>query len=850
MYGNPTLGQWVRQRRAALGLTQEALAARIDCSLSLVRKLERGERRPPPDALPRLLDLLGAGPAERAAFLPADQVSSVAGQASRPPGAVPAPPNRLIGREAELVAIARRLAGGTRLLTICGAPGIGKTRVAQHAAADLLPLLDGAVIYVSLAPVAAAIAVPDAIAAALGLRLHAGASVAEQLADHLHARRALLVLDNCEHLLDAAPMLATLLETCPRLRLLTTSREPLRLRAEQLLPLAPLALPESPDLAAVARAPAACLLADRARALNPGFALDEANAPAVAAICARLEGLPLAIELAAARLDQLSPAELLARLDPRLPALADGPRDLPDRQRTLRDAIAWSYELLEPAERALFAGLGVFVGGFTAEAAAVVWGEENGPAFIRVLNRLVDASLVQPRGERLQLLETLREFALERLEERGELEQRRLRHAAYFAELAEQAEPELSGPGELAWFERLEPELPNLRAAIDWSLASDDGACAARIGAALLTFYRVRGHFGELRALETPLLTGAPAVPPGVRAAALYAAGFLASQQNDPRCYPLLEVATVLASAIGDARIATRCLNLRGLLARLPGSYARAVALHEQALALARTLDDQTIYPAVRNNLGMALTYQSRFAEAIGCYEEAISLARAHGHQARLVERLPNLAEALLLLGDTEAATARYGEALAMARALGHRDVIAECLDGLGLLALLRDDYVDAAAQLTESLTIYEELGLIYAAIRVRRNLGYLALRRGDSAAAEVHAQEALRRIVEVCAGVCAFGLPNFADLVAHCVASLARVAQLTGNEARAAALAGCAETLRQRYGLRVEPVDAELRAALAPLAAAHPAAWASGLSAPTEQLIAAALHCDPDVAH
>ncbi len=849
MYGNPTLGQWVRQRRVALGLTQEALAIQIDCSLSLVRKLERGERRPPPDALPRLLDLLGAGPAERAAFLPAAEAPLPVAPAPRRPGAVPAPPNRLIGRDSELAAVVRRLADGPRLLTICGAPGIGKTRLAQHAAADLLPLLDGAVTYVPLAPVAAE-AVPDAIAAALGLRVHAGAPIVEQLADHLHARRALLVLDNCEHVLDAAPLFAALLEACPRLRLLATSREPLRLRAEQLLPLAPLALPESPDPVAVARAPAARLLADRARALNPGFALDKTNAPAVAAICARLDGLPLAIELAAARLDQLSPGELLARLDPRLPALADGPRDLPARQRTLRDAIAWSYELLEPAERALFAGLGVFMGGFTAEAAAVVWGEENGPAFIRVLNRLVDASLVQPRGERLQLLETLREFALEQLAERGELEQRRLRHAAYFAALAEQAEPALSGPGELAWFEHLELELPNLRAAINWSLAGDDGACAARIGAALLTFYRVRGHFGELRALEALLLADAPAVPPGVRAAALYAAGFLASQQNDPRCYPLLEAATDLASAIGDTRVATRCLNLRGLLARVPGSYARAVELHEQALALARTLDDQTIYPAVLNNLGMALTYQSRFAEAIGCYEEAISLARAHGHQARLAERLPNLAEALLLLGDTAAATARYGEALATARALGHRDVIAECLDGLGLLALLRDDHAGAAAQLAESLTIYEELGLVHAAIRVRRNLGYLALRRGDSAAAESHLRKALHRTVEVCKGVCAFGLPNFADLVAHSVTGLARVAQLTGDEARAAALAGCAETLRQRYELRAEPVDAELRAALAPLAAAHPAAWASGLSVPTEQLIAAALHCDPDVAH
>ncbi len=851
MYGNPTLGQWVRQRRAALGLTQEALAARIDCSLSLVRKLERGERRPPPDALPRLLDLLGAGPAERAAFLPADQASPapVAGQASRPPGAVPAPPNRLIGRDSELAAVVRRLADGPRLLTICGAPGIGKTRLAQHAAADLLPLLDGTVTYVALAPVAAATAVPDAIAAALGLRTHAGAPVVEQLADHLHPRRALLVLDNCEHVLDAAPLLATLLEACPRLRLLATSREPLRLRAEQLLPLAPLALPESPDLAAIARAPAARLLADRARALNPGFALDEANAPAVAAICARLDGLPLAIELAAARLDQLSPAELLARLDPRLPALTNGPRDLPARQRTLRDAIAWSYDLLEPAEHALFAGLGVFIGGFTAEAAAAVCDEQNGPAFLGVLSRLVDASMVQQRGERFHLLETLREFALERLEERGELEQHRRRYAASFAELAERAAPELSGAGELAWFERLEPELPNLRAAIDWSLASDGGVCAARIGAALLTFYRVRGHFGELRVLEAPLLAGVLAVPPAVRAAALYAAGFLASQQNDPRCYPLLEAATVLSSAIGDARVATRCLNLRGLLARVPGSYAMAVTLHEQALALARTLEDQTIYPAVLNNLGMALTYQSRFAEAIGCYEEAISLARAEGHQARLAERLPNLAEALLLLGDTEAATARYGEGLAIARALGHRDVIAECLDGLGLLALLRDDHAGAAAHLAESLAIYEELGLVYAAIRVRRNLGYLALRRGDSAAAEAHAREALRRAVAVCKGVCASGLPNYADLIAHSVAVLARAAQLTGEEARAVALAGCAEALRRQYGLRAEPGDAELRAALAPLAEVHSAAWANALSAPTERLIATAMHSNPDVA-
>ncbi len=821
MYGNPTLGHWVRLRRSALGLTQAVLAEQIACSLSLVRKIERGERRAPPELLPRLLALLGASLAEQAAFLPGAPALT---PPRRRPGAVPAAPNRLIGRTTALTAIRRRLIDeGVRLLTLVGPPGIGKTRLAQQAASDLLPLFDQQVYYVALAPLSAAEELPAALAAALGLHLHFNAPLIEQISDALYARRSLLVLDNFEHLAAAAPLSAVLLEGCPQLQILVTSREPLRLRAEQSFPVAPLALPAEAQPAEAARSAAVRLFADRARAYDPDFRLDRERLPAVLAICRRLDGLPLAIELAAARLDQAGPAALLARLDPALPMLVEGPRDLPARQRTLREAIRWSYHLLNGAEQQLFACLGVFVGGCDEAAALAL--SMGSPAH---LARLVEASLVQQDGPRLALLATLREFALEQLDAAGVHVLWQGRHAAYFADLAEQAQAHLAGPAAAEWLDRLDQDLPNLRAAIAWSLANEGGICAARIAAALLPFWRTRGYFDDLRPLEALLLAGAPALAIALRARALYVVGFLASQQSDPRCYRLLDAAVPLFTAVGDEYGAVRCLNLQGLLARVPGSYARSVDLHRQALARSASLNNPDLHGSVLNNLGMALAYQANYPAAVACYREALRLAEAQGNPMRSAERQPNLAETLLLQGRLAEARCHYQETLALARAIGHREVLAECLDGLGRIMALQGDLATAADQFAASLAIYGELGLLFAIVRVRRNQGYLALHQDDPSAAAAHFQAALSHTI----------LPNLGDIAAHCLAGLARITQLRGASNLAARMASCVEGMYASFGLRNEPEQVTLRTLLAPLAVSEPVAWAQGRTTPPAAMI------------
>ncbi|HEY3079985.1 MAG TPA: LuxR C-terminal-related transcriptional regulator [Chloroflexota bacterium] len=449
---------------------------------------------------------------------------------------LPAQPSALVDRERELALACRLLrAEGGRLVTLLGPGGVGKTRLAIAVAEALLPGFPDGAWLVDLASVGEPGLVVRAIAGALVVGEAGGPGAIESLRRHLRNRRLLLVLDNCEHLLAAMPEVGELLGDCRGLTILATSREPLRLRWERRLPVPPLALADprgdrSPDM--LLASPAVALFVERARAVRPDFALDETNGQTVAELCARLDGLPLAIELAAAQSDALPPAALLTRLKRHLPLPGAGPADGPSRHRTLAAAIGWSYDLLDAPARELFRRMGVFAGGWSPAAAEAVIGQPGLDALDGLL-ALVDKGLVRPAGQaigrpRFGMLETIRQFALERMDEADELAEVRRRHAQHYLALAERAAPEGRGPPRSAWFDRLEREHDNLRAALRWAAEQGDAETELRLGAALWRFWDARGHVREgIDWLEDALarpLHGSD----GPRAAALEGAGTLA----------------------------------------------------------------------------------------------------------------------------------------------------------------------------------------------------------------------------------------------------------------------------------------------------------------------------------
>ncbi|MFL5804867.1 MAG: ATP-binding protein [Roseiflexaceae bacterium] len=544
--GELTFGDWLRRQRRALDLTRAELAARVSCSVSALRKFEVDELRPSRPLAEVLAGALHIAPEDRAAFvrfardrpgadttcLPVATVSpqhSVLRSTMR--CTLPAQPTALIGREQELAAIHAILhRADLRLLTLTGPGRIGKTRLALQAAADMLNDFAHGAYFVNLAPISDPALVVATIAQTLGVTERGSRPLLETLKDELREQQVLLLLDNFEQVLAAAPQLAELLAACPKLKLLIISREVLHLYGEHEFGVPPLALPpttdnrqpttDDPDSLAraetIGQYAAVRLFIERAQAARSDFAVTNASAPAVAEICYRLDGLPLAIELAAAHVKLFSPRALLARLDHRLALLTGGGRDRPARHQTIRGAIDWSYNLLDPAEQTLFARLGVFVGGCTLEAATAVCNATNDlPMDVTEgVASLVDKSLLRLKasadGEpRFLMLETIREYALERLEAGGELGMLRQRHAAFFVTLAEAADPALSGLQQRAWLDRLETGHPNLRAAVAWSLTNVGSDMGLRLAVALGQFWARRGYLSEGRSWVTDALTPA-----------------------------------------------------------------------------------------------------------------------------------------------------------------------------------------------------------------------------------------------------------------------------------------------------------------------------------------------------
>lgn len=792
-----TFGERLRRHREAAGFSQEQLAAQAGLSANAIGALERGERtRPYPDTLRRLAQALGLDEEARASWSAAlrpvadgPPAAEVAVPGWNEPVELPGEPSPIIGRERELDLLSDLLGSGTRVLTLVGPGGVGKTRLALSLARRVADQYADGAVWTELAPLTDHTLVLSTVGRAIGLPDAGGADLATMLRAALRDRQALLVLDNLEHLLGAVPDLAQLLQSCPGLHLLATSRAPLRLRGEQEY--------HVPSLQAV---PAVQLFVSQAQQKDPSFALAGQH-DAVAAICRRLDGLPLALELVAARTRTLTPAEILARLDDSLTLLVGGSRDLPERQQTMRAAIAWSEQLLDPAEQAMLRRLAVFNGGWTLPAAEAVCGEGlPGPGgVLDLIDVLVEQSLVSAHptahGTRYQMLEPVRQYAGERLDATGEAAAVRLAHARYFVGIAEEAGRELEGrPGQASWVERLDQELDNLRGALGWGEETPGEEAAEtilRLAAPPWRFWEMRWHVAEGRRWLSAGLARSEPVPPALRAMALNAAGNLARDQADlDQAQAYHEECLAIRRSLGDTRGIAASLNNLGVVARDRGDAERTLELCQEACALFREAGDHHGAAIALISLGHAATQQGDLARARGFYEESLARFRPaddHWHTAWV---LTYLAEVLVFDGDLDAALPAAEEALRMHREGGDPWGVGSALVALGRIEEARGVLDGAAARYAEALSQFGAAGVDRAA--------------------------------------------------PACVADLAAVALARGDHEVAARLAGASRAWQARTGMRRAPLPQTDRSAvLDPLAdGRHASAWQAGAALSREQIL------------
>ncbi len=895
-------GDVLTRYRKAAGLTQEELAERARLSRNAISALERGSRQKPRrDTVMLLAAALGLADEARSQLLSAArrprQLAPVTPPrppvelaAERPvplppplpPSNLPHPPTPLIGREQEVSQATALLAREeVQLLTLTGVGGVGKTRLAIEVASLLRSAFSSGVFFVSLAAVTEPDLVAGAVATVLGVREQGGEPFSSTLSAFLAERIALLVLDNFEQVLGAAPLLSELLAACPDLKVLVTSRAPLQLGGEQVFRVPLLAVPKERSrrsgggIGALAKVPAVELFLQRAQAAQHDFRLTSENAASIAAICKRLEGVPLALELAAPWVSLLPPQALLARLDGPLTLLVGDGFDLPERQQTLRRTIQWSYDLLSPEEQALFRRLTVFAEGCSLEAVESVAPEFAG-SLLPMLRNLVQKNMVMSDlgalSPRVGMLETLREYGLEQLKERGEEAATARAHAWYYLTLAEQAESELRGPKQAEWLARLELEHANVRSALHWTLRQHERELALRLGAALWRFWGLHAHFSEGRrwlervlaqaeregppgevlllpadaplpadggrAPDSPLVTSqAPSVP---QANVLAGAGVLACLQGDYlRAATLLDRSIEIARRLGDHWLLAAYLNDRGNVAFDQGDSRRATELYEEGLALYRSLDDSWGIAVVLSNLGSVFEEQGMYGRAVGMYTESLALYRQAGDQSYVASTNMNLGMLLGRQGSYWRATALCRESLALYRDIDDPWGEAVSLQHLGNLAFWQGDKPRQAQVLFEaSLKRFRRLGDMLNTGVSLEGLGNIARAGGSVEAAHALLEESLAifRRIGSRRGV-ARALGSLGDLersgsklaravryykeslaiyhslgapegIARCLEGLAAIAEAQQQPVYAVHLLGAADHLRESLGMPQRPVD------------------------------------------
>ncbi|MFN8500217.1 MAG: tetratricopeptide repeat protein [Anaerolineae bacterium] len=740
-----SLGHWLKERRKALKLTQAELARLIGYSEVYVRKIEADERLPAPDTLEKFAFHL-CQPHEQAVFLRVARGELGSDELPDPflpgprwpsepeapyPLTLPAPLTSLIDREADVLTIRERLSRpGVRLITLIGPPGIGKTRLALEVARQLAPAFDNNVYFVGLSATAEPEAVAPAIARALGIRNGVNGGLVESLKAALGQKSTLLVLDNFEQVTLAAPLVQELLESAPSAKALLTSRTPLHLQGEHEFLVAALGCPPLPvtfhlDSDTAAAFPSVALFAERAQAVRPQFRLTSTNAEAVATICARLEGVPLAIELAAAHVKSLTPQAILGRLQPYMSRLAAPGRAAPSRHRTMRDAIDWSYSLLDEPEQAVFARLSVFAGGFTLEAVEAVAGQYaagNGSApaldALDAVSALIDKNFLQHEegagGEgRYRMLEMIREYALDRLAERGELDALQRDHAAYYLRLAETILSRDPMADERHVTRRLAVEQRNMETALVWANACSNPDMALRLCAALWPLWLSHGqlHEGYLW-LETTLAQAKEAATNPALASALLGAGMLASAQGYyTEAAARLNSSLALWEGLGNAGQVAATLRGLGVVAANQGDFEVAKVRFSRALHLSRSLDDNEGVAEALNFLGQAHLDLGNIEGARRCLVEALPLVQRPdmSHERTLILR--NLGRVATVVGDDVRAARYFDEALTIAQSGGDVVAVAKLHVNMAETMLRQGEVRQALDRLKAALELAARLG-------------------------------------------------------------------------------------------------------------------------------------------